>query len=158
VEIVLNMFVALCVGVLYVGGYILAILSLILLVSWIVDGRYNTNLSNAVLDLLKLYLPEKDKKAEKVVCNRCEDSKTVENEDIAGNYCSFCGKKFRKITASAHDIQVERMTNKIVLYSLAAIICYMISTALFFVFAVLSIAYFCFYCLDIQKVQQRFSR
>ncbi len=157
-EIVLNMFVALCVGVSYVGGYILAILSLILLVSWIIDGKYNTSLSNTILDLLKLYLPEKDKKAEKVVCKRCEDVKTVENEDTDDNYCSFCGKKFKKITASAHDIQVEKMTNKIVLFALAAILCYAISTALFFVFSVLSVTYFGFCRLDIQKVQQRFSR
>ncbi len=157
-EIVLNMFVALCVGMSYVAGYILAILSLILLISWIIDGKYNTNLSNTLFDLLKLYLPEKAKKAEKVVCKRCEDAKTVENDDIEDNYCSFCGKKFKKNKASAPDIQVEKMTNKIVLFALAAIFCYTISTALFFVFVVLSITLFCFKCLDMQKVQQRFSR
>lgn len=155
-EIVLNMFVALFVGTSYVAGYLLAALSLILLVSWIIDGRYKTNLSNKIIELLKMYLPEEDK-GEKVVCKRCEEAKTVEVEEIEDNYCYLCGKKFKKHTASARDILVEKVTNRLVLLALVAVLLYTISTALFVVFALISVGAFCFYSLSGPKAQERLS-
>lgn len=155
-EIVLNMFVALCVGISYVVGYLLAALSLILLVSWIIDDRYKTTLSNDFIDLLKLYLPEENK-GEKVACRRCEDVKTMDIGTREDNYCSLCGKKLKKSKSSAHDTQIEKMTNKIVLFALGAIVLYTISTVLFTVGAVISIAWCCYYYLNAPKAQQRLS-
>ncbi len=141
-EFVINMFVALCVGTSYVIGYPLALLALLFLIAWIIDGRYKSNLSDRFLYLLKAYLPEKE---EKVVCKRCEEVKTIATED---NYCSLCGKEFKKPKTSTYDIQVEKMTKKILIFALITILLYSFSTTLFVVFVTLSAISFCLYSVS----------
>ena len=155
-EIALNILVALFIGMSYVVGYLLVALSIILLATWIIDYRYKINLSQNFIDLLKMYLPEENK-GEKFVCKRCEDAKSLNINDLEDNYCSLCGKKFKKNITSARDIQIEKMTNKIVLIALGAILLYTISPALFVVFAVISIGSCFFYYLNGPKAQQRLS-
>ena len=155
VELVLNMFVALCVGMSYAVGYALAISSSILLVTWIIDSQYKTNLSNTIFDLFKLYTPEKD---EKVICKRCEDIKNINLDKIEDNYCYLCGKELKKIMTSAYDIKVEKMTSRILLFALTALLLYSISTALLVVFAILSAtSYFLFFVVKSTKPKGEFS-
>lgn len=140
-EFVLNMFVLLCVGMSYAIGYALAILALILLVTWIIDYKYETNWSNNILDFIKLFCLKKDAK---VICQKCEDTNDMDFAEIEDNYCSLCGKEFKKHKTSAYDIKVEKMTNKILLFALAGILFYNISTTLLIVFIILSIIYYYF--------------
>ncbi|MEE4292271.1 MAG: hypothetical protein V2J13_11040 [Cycloclasticus sp.] len=146
VEIVLNMFVALCVGISYVVGYLLAALSFIFLITWIIDDKYKTNFSNNIFDFLKLFFLEKN---EKVICQRCEDAKDIDLDAIEDNYCYLCGKEFKKSKASAYDIKVEKLTNKILLFALTAILLYTISTTLLVVFLIIStLSYYFFIYRD----------
>lgn len=141
-EIVVNMFVALCVGVSYVVGYLLAVLSLVFLIAWIIDDKYKTNLSSIAFNLFRQYFPDKD---EKVLCARCENAENIGLDVSEDNYCSSCGKELKKHKASAYDIRVENMTKKVLLFALSAAVFYTISTALFGVFVIISIGLYCFY-------------
>lgn len=138
-EIVLNMFVALCVGISYLVGYLLAVGSLIFLITWITDSKYKTNLSNSIFDFIKLFSPEK---VEKIVCQRCEDAKDIDLDALKDNYCSLCGKEFKKNKTSADDIKVEKLTNKILLFALTAILLYSVNTTLLIIFVISAVSYF----------------
>ena len=142
-EIVVNMFVALCVGVFYVVGYLLAVLSLLFLVTWIIDDNFKTNWSSKLFDLCDQYWSEK---YEKAICKRCEEPSNTDLDKIEDNYCSLCGKWLKKKKTSGYDLKVEKMTQKILLFALAAVVLYSINAALLVIFVIISTVAYYFYC------------
>ena len=85
----------------------------------------------------------------KVICQRCEDVKNIDLDAIEDNYCYLCGKEFKKSKASAYDIRVEKLTNKILLFALTSILLYTISTTLLVVFVIIStLSYYFFIYRD----------
>jgi len=143
VDIVVNMFVALCVGVSYVMGYLLAVLSLLFLITWIIDDKLKTNWSSKLFGLCNQYW---SKSYEKAICQKCEGLNHMDIDIIEDKYCSQCGKELKKTKTSAYDLKVEKMTQKILLFALAAGVMYSISFALFVIFVIISIVAYCFYC------------